>query len=105
MDTTAIQQVLVLSVVIVVLVQRLKPLREKSAKADLISLYVPYILGTFLAIFAKADILSPIGINVGAPMIAYIVTGVIICGGSNAIYDILKGIKETLTSIATKNGV
>lgn len=57
------------------------------------------LVGLLIAIFAKVDVLSIIGIPMSVPYIGYIFTGILISRGANFLHDLL----GTVNSIHQKN--
>lgn len=47
------------------------------------------LIGLLIAIFAKVDVLSMIGIPMSIPYLGYIFTGILISRGANFLHDLL----------------
>lgn len=43
-----------------------------------------------IAVFGKADIFAEVNVQIGTPIVAYVLTGLIISGGATAINDVFK---------------
>ena len=51
-------------------------------------------VGVIVAVVAKADICSALGLDMAYPVVGYIVTGMLISRGANFVHDLLKGVEQ-----------
>lgn len=94
--------ILFLSIISQYIVQQIKNVlpvnlqNKLSAKNDtwFNSGIIALVVGVVLAFIAKADILAAIGIKSIAPVVDYLITGVLISGGSSLIHDVVSSISE-----------
>lgn len=71
--------------------ERIKPvlpskIKDNGHNIQLISI----IFGVIIAVFGKADIFAQVGVQIETPIVAYVLTGLIISGGATAINDVFK---------------
>lgn len=83
--------ILALGILCQVLVERIKPvlpskIKDNGHNIQLISI----IFGVVIAVFGKADIFAQVGVQIETPIVAYVLTGLIISGGASAINDVFK---------------
>lgn len=83
--------ILALGILCQVLVERIKPvlpskIKDNGHNIQLISI----IFGVIIAVFGKADIFAQVGVQIETPIVAYVLTGLIISGGASAINDVFK---------------
>jgi hypothetical protein len=74
-----------------------KPLWQASAKSALISQLVAIGLGVAICVLGNIDMLEMAGLSLNAPVVGAAISGVIVSGGANIIYDIADGIKNRKT--------
>lgn len=83
--------ILALGILCQVLVERIKPVLPSKIKDDGRNIQlISIIFGVIIAVFGKADIFAEVNVQIGTPIVAYVLTGLIISGGATAINDVFK---------------
>jgi len=98
--------IVILSVICQYLVQQIKEILPAKVVAKLGdkntwfgSGLIALVFGILLAFLAQADILDAVGVASLNPTIDYILTGILISGGSSLIHDLF----NSISSISSKN--
>ena len=85
--------IILLSVIVEYLVNVIKPLVPESDYP--IPLVISLVIGIVLAVVVKADILTAVGFSPSYLIISYIVTGLIVSGGSTAVHELIAKLRAS----------
>ena len=85
--------IILLSVIVEYLVNVIKPLIPESDYP--IPLVISLVIGIVLAVVVKADILTAVGFSPSYLIISYIVTGLIVSGGSTAVHELIAKLRAS----------
>ena len=92
--------IILLSVIVEYLVNVIKPLIPEADYP--IPLVISLVIGIALAVVVKADILTAVGFNPEYLIISYIVTGLIVSGGSTAVHELVAKLRASRQDIQNK---
>jgi len=85
--------IILLSVIVEYLVNVIKPLIPETDYP--IPLVISLVIGIALAVVVKADILTAVGFSPSYLIISYIVTGLIVSGGSTAVHELIAKLRAS----------
>ena len=85
--------IILLSVIVEYLVNVIKPLVPETDYP--IPLVISLVIGIALAVVVKADILTAVGFSPSYLIISYIVTGLIVSGGSTAVHELIAKLRAS----------
>lgn len=85
-------QIIIAAAVVEAIVETLKMTWDKDKIS--ISRILAIVVGIFIGIVCRVDILSAVGLPVILPIIGYILTGILISRGANFVNDFFKMIRE-----------
>lgn len=103
---TAFMTVILLATLSQVLVERLKPLFVGSiAKYYPISIpYLSMVVSILVAVVFHVDMFEILGLTIYVdPIVAYIMTGIIISGGASVVNDLFKSIQNLKSNTAPRD--
>ena len=93
--TTAVISIVVFAIIAQVVVERLKPLFTGPVAKYFQPAYVAFVVSVFIAIVFHVDLFAVLGLKIYAdPIVAYVLTGIIISGGANVVNDLFKSIQN-----------
>jgi len=88
-----IVMIILLSVIVEYIVNLIKPLMPETSYP--VPLVISLVIGIALAVVVKADILTAVGFNPEYLIISYIVTGLIVSGGSTAVHELIAKLRAS----------
>ena len=91
--TNNIVMIILLSVIVEYIVNLIKPLMPETSYP--VPLVISLVIGIALAVVVKADILTAVGFNPEYLIISYIVTGLIVSGGSTAVHELIAKLRAS----------
>lgn len=93
--TTAVVSIIVFATIVQVLVERIKPLFVGEAAKFYQPAYAALIVSILVTVCFHVDIFAVLGLKIYAdPMVAYVLTGIIISGGATVVNDLFKSIQN-----------
>ena len=95
-----IVMIVLLSVIVEYIVNLIKPLMPETDYP--IPLIISLVFGIALAVVVKADILTAVGFSPSYLIISYIVTGLIVSGGSTAVHELISKLRASRQDIQDK---
>ena len=92
---TAFMSIVIFATITQVLVERIKPLFVGEAAKYYNPAYVSMFISIFVAVAFHVDLFATLNLKLYAdPTISYILTGIIISGGSTVVNDLFKSIQN-----------
>lgn len=92
---TSLMTIIVFATISQVIVERIKPLFIGAAATYFQPTYVALAVSVLVTVAFHVDIFSTLGLKIYAdPMVSYILTGLIISGGSTVVNDLFKSIQN-----------
>lgn len=95
---------MLLAVLVQFVVERLKPGIPEKLRSFCVPL-LAIIISIVLTLSCQVGLLQALGIGIGSAIVDYVLSGIIISGGSTAFNELIKvlqGIKEGLQSVERK---
>ncbi len=88
-----IVMIILLAIIVEYIVNLIKPLMPETNYP--VPLVISLVIGIALAVVVKADILTAVGFNPEYLIISYIVTGLIVSGGSTAVHELIAKLRAS----------
>ena len=95
-----IVMIILLAIIVEYIVNLIKPLMPETSYP--VPLVISLVIGIALAVVVKADILTAVGFNPEYLIISYIVTGLIVSGGSTAVHELVAKLRASRQDIQNK---
>ena len=93
--TTALISIIVFAMISQVIVERFKPLFVGPAAKFYSPAYIALVVSILVAEAFHVDIFAVLGLKIYvSPLVAYVLTGIIISGGSSVVNDLFKAINN-----------
>jgi len=99
--SSAVVSIIVFAIIAQVVVERLKPLFTGPLEKFYKPAYAALVVSVFITVAFHVDMFSVLGLEIHAdPIVAYVLTGIIISGGANVVNDLFKSIQNLKVNTA-----
>lgn len=85
--------IIILAILVETIIEYVKKAVPAFKGSEAAILVVSAFLGILLCFTVEADVLAQLGLNERLPYVGTVLTGVIVGGGSNMVFDIIKRIR------------
>lgn len=100
MNWASIAVIIAIAIIIETLTENVKNYFPKLAETKWAVMLFTALLGIVVALTYDADIFAAVGLVAKIPYMGTVLTGVLVAGGSNVIFDIVKRIQASKTETA-----
>ncbi|MDO4565873.1 MAG: hypothetical protein Q4B42_00930 [Oscillospiraceae bacterium] len=105
MNWTALGIIVAISMIIETLTENVKTRFPAFANTDWAVMAVTVVLGVSIALNYNADIFAAAGLVGRVPWLGVVLTGVLMAGGSNLIFDAIKKLRGVKSALDASQGI